>query len=181
MKKEKSRIKWARYEGREGQTWKVAVVIMVIFIIVAGYFVIPKYITPVRFATTFTDTTYKWVFQETPNVTTMTGNGVDGNWTTYEELQPESNYSGYTFNTFYTRSTSVGAIWKIKDDAGTANYTLPAAVVSEPIVKIQGYYNGTSKLMVYQVYYALAWHEVTSRVVTANKFYDDGLWWQFVA
>lgn len=168
-------IKYVRLEGWSDQGWVFAVII-VILIIAAGWFVIPKYITSTPRVTTFTDATYRWVYQETPNLTTFTGNGSDGDWDTWEPLTSESSGEYYYCN-YAMRTGAAGAVWEVKDAYGRTNYTLAAAAMDEPIVKVQGFYNETTGDVVYQAYYGSAWHELAKRT-TDNEFYEEAIRWK---
>jgi hypothetical protein len=157
-------------------------VVAIAIILVAGYFVLPKYIMPIKRETTFTDYTYSWVRQENPNLTSFTGNGTDGNWTTWEPLSDESNGT-YYFCNYNVRVGMAGAVWEVKDAYGRTNYTIPPDALTESIIKVQGFYNSTgSGTITYQLYYGTAWHTLIGRApITANEFYEDAIWWKFPA
>jgi hypothetical protein len=170
--------KMTQPERGNGSWWKVAfVVIVATLIIAAGWIVLPRYLTPTIVDTTFTDASYRWIRQEAPNLTTFTGNGSDGDWGTWEPLSNVTNGT-YYFCNYNVRVGAVGAVWEVKDSYGRTNYTMPAATLSEAIIKVQGYYDIAAGTITYQLYYGSAWYDLATRV-SANEFYEEAILWKF--
>jgi len=164
-------------ERQRNGLWKIIAVLVAICIVIAGWFVV-SYMLPNETTTTFTDE-YRWVYQEAPNLTTFMGNGVDGNWSTWEPLTNETDPS-YYFCNYAMRTTAVGTVWEVKDAYGRTNYTIPAEAMSEPIVKVQGFFNQTTSTITYQLYYGSVWHELAERTPATNEFYEEAIHWKFL-
>ncbi len=115
-------------------------------------------------------------YQEYADETNVDINCKDGNWSTSCLIAWPVSWSYFNYT---VPSGAIGAIWKVKDIVGEANYTLPSDALDESMVYIRGHYAEDESLK-YYYYNGSDWELLDSRSTLGNGFYEEAMWWNVV-
>ncbi len=128
-----------------------------------------------------TETTYTMSYQEDANSTGYNASAAwklgqsyskvyDGNWSSYGE---GTNNNTFVYVNYTKPSGAVGSsLWKVKDNTGTANLTIPSACWSQSTLQFRIYSNEPGGA--WDCYNGSGWSRLRSE---GSEMYEEGIFW----
>ena len=129
----------------------------------------------------------QWVYQETADSITCGGtwflsqpcsNTYDGDWNTYG--MASSGKTAYVVLTYNKPAGATDAVWKVKDQSGTRNVTIPDTCwnyyADKIVLKAESDKSNAWYPKTHWYCYDGSWNEISTDNSNANV-YEEGIWW----